>query len=185
MVQWDLAGVHGINKYIWQQLQDELEWAAYNVTTAQPLGLTPITTPQQQPEFNALQKPYIVYSYTKVGSDDLYVLETETAAYTVYSTLEKDVRQVVNLLTAKLGRLDDSASDVNAYLSTVPGVSKEFDYKYISITSAQGPQPSASEGGRMDGLVVIRYAYTHYGPGISTGVDVNGEPVYPNDSIRY
>lgn len=166
--KWGLAGIHGINKYVWSLLQSELGWS---LTTYG--GLVPITVPQQQPEFNAMNAPYIVYGYTKSSrSKDLYVLETETAAYSIYSASEEDIRRVVNLLSTKLNKLDDSADDVNAWLSTIPTglqvtngsqANKEFDYKWIKCMSAQGSQPSIQIGGRFDGAVIIRYEYTQYG----------------------
>jgi hypothetical protein len=45
--KWDLSGVHGINKFVWAKLQEQLEWNKSNYG-----GLTPITIPSQQPEFN-------------------------------------------------------------------------------------------------------------------------------------
>ena len=173
---WDLAGVHGINKYIWSVLQATSP-GGLGMTTDSYGGLIPITTPQQQPEFNALGAPYIVYTYVKTATGDDYWLEEEIAAYTIFSAAESDVRKITNLLIAKLNRADSSAAAINAYITA--GVSidqKQFDYKTVTVTSAQGAQPSLTEGGRHDGLVVIKYAYTHYDP-TYTGPG--------NDSVRY
>jgi len=45
-------------------------------------GLVPITTPQQEPEFNAIDAPYIVYTYARTATGDDYWIEDEVAAYT-------------------------------------------------------------------------------------------------------
>lgn len=168
MSLWDLAGVHGLNKYIWSILQSDLGWSAANYG-----GLTPITTPQQEPEFNALDQPYIVYTYAKSDTGDDWWLESEMVAYTIFSQSEKDIRQATNLLFSRLNQRDTSAQIVNDYISASGSDdNKAFDYKAIAVTSLQGAQPSLQEGGRYDGLVVVKYAYTHYSP-------VTGE------SIRY
>jgi len=170
--KWGLAGIHGINKYVWSLLQSELGW---NTTTYG--GLIPITVPQQEPEFNAINAPYLVYGYTKSSrSKDVYVLETETAAYSIYSASEEDIRRVVNLLSTKLNKLDDTANDINTYISANGSqANKEFDYKWVKCMSAQGSQPSIQIGGRFDGAVIVRYEYTQY------KVTDPGVP----DSIRY
>lgn len=186
MGKWDYAGVHGLNKYLWKKLQDELGWSASNYG-----GLTPITTPQQQPEFNAYDFPYIVYGYTLQGTGPLYTVQGEIVTYTIFSTRSSDIRQAVNLISNLLNRYDDSASDVNLYLHggkvfqngswvTVTGAgsddNKAFDYKTIRVNQATGPEPALTEGGRQDGSVIVTMEYTHSNPAISANGGV---------SIRY
>lgn len=158
MGDWDYTGVHGLNKYIWSRLKSELGWkeADYN-------GLIPLATPQQQPEFNALNKPYIVYSYTISGSSPDWWRKREIAIYTIFSANTADVRKAVNLIEAVLGRYDESAKEVNKYVQEFGSVdNKKFDYKIITTTQASGPEPSLSEGGRHDGRVIVSMEYTHY-----------------------
>lgn len=176
MAKWDYTGVHGLNKYLWSRIQTELGWSADNYG-----GLTPITTPQQQPEFNAYDYPYIVYGYTLQGVSPLYVVEGEVVTYTVFSTKSADIRQAVNVIKAALNRYDDSARDVNLYLQggkvyqngswvTVTGAgsddNKAFDYKTIRVNQATGPEPALTEGGRQDGSVIVSMEYTHSNPAI-------------------
>lgn len=165
MSKWSLAGIHGINKYIWNLLQSELQYSTANYG-----GLIPITTPQQTPEFNSYNFPYLVYSYSKLPSGNSHYLDAETAAYTIFSASEDDIRKATNMLAAKLKRGDETAAEVNAFISANGSADqKEFDYKNIQVTTAQGVQPALQEGGRYDGLVVIKYVYTHYSP--TTGID--------------
>ena len=163
---WDLSGVHGINAYIWHLLQTELGW------TATPYGgLVPITNPQQAPEFNALAAPYIVYSYSKMTSGETFFFERETIAYSIFSSSESDVRKVVNMLSTILNKFDDSAKECNNYLSLNGTTNQKFfDYKVINVTSANGAQPALQEGGRYDGLIVVKCTYTHSDP--ATGIAV-------------
>lgn len=158
MGKWDYAAVHGMNKYLWSKLQSELGWSADNYG-----GLIPITTPEQQPEFNAYDFPYIVYSYSPQGTNPLYVYEAEIQVYTVFSTSNTPIRQAVNLIRALFGQFDDSAKDVNKYISTFGTTdNKSFDYKSIQVTAASGPEPALTEGGRRDGNVIVRTEYTFY-----------------------
>lgn len=173
MGNWDYTGVHGLNKYVWSEIKSKLGW-----TEADYGGLIPITTPQQQPEFNAIDKPYIVYSYTLQGTDTLHAYEEEIVAYTIFSTQSADIRKAVNVIRSALNRFDSSAADVNLYLNggkvfengswkTIAAAgsadNKAFDYKYIRVTQASGPEPSITEGGRQDASIIVAMRYTHYG----------------------
>lgn len=163
--KWDLSAAHGIRKYLWDILQRELEWNTSNYG-----GLVPITTPQQQPEFNNYDAPYIVYNYShQTGSND-YFLQEEQIAFAIYSGDEKDIRQAINVMQTYLNRRDDSAKDINKYIqNSGTAENKRFDYKYVYVLSTNGAQPAVTEGGRGDGLVVIRVGYTYYDP--TTGKD--------------
>lgn len=168
MGKWDYSGVHGINLYLWQRLKDELGWSASNYG-----GLIPITTPQQQPEFNAFNFPYIVYSYTPQGTGPDWLIEGEVAAYTIFSANSADIRKAVNVLKSSLNRFDETAKDVNDFVSTSSLATadiKAFDYKSIRVTSASGPQPPAQEGGRQDGNVIVSYRYTHSDPATGNSI---------------
>lgn len=158
MAKWDYTAVHGLNKYLWSRLQSELGWSASDYN-----GLTPIATPQQQPEFNAIDKPYIVYGYTLQGSGTDWFLNEEVITYTIFATQSKDIREAVNLFKAVLNRFDESATDVNDYvIANGSGDNKAFDYKTIRVNMATGPEPAVTEGGRQDGSVIVSVTYTHY-----------------------
>lgn len=159
--KWELAGTHALRQYLWKQLQVELGW-----TAADYGGLTPITTPEQQPEFNNFNKPYIVYSFGKKPGTNLYLLEGETAAFTVYSQSTSDINRVLNLFDTKLDKRDEAAAEINAFLasSSLAPEFKYFDFKTTWVSGYQGPQPLTEEGGRRDGLITVNIEYTHYGP---------------------
>ena len=160
ITDWDLFGVHGVRQYLWAQLQAELDWDAADYG-----GLTPITTPEQQPEFTNFNKPFVVYSYAKKAGGNLYLLEQEIAAFTVYSQSATHITRVLNLFDAKLDKRDESAREINAFISasSLAQKYKDFDYKWTSTNGIQGPQPLTEEGGRRDGLITVNIAYTHYG----------------------
>jgi len=160
--QWKRAGAHAVRKYVWHLLQEELGWDAANYG-----GLTPITTPEQQPEFNNFSSPYIVYSFSRMSTSNLYVVEGEVMALTVFSSSGTAIDEVVNLLGSKLNKRDDTAKDINDFLSDTESPTsfyRNFDFKSFSVTGAQGPQAVTTEGGRRDGYITISYTYTLYDP---------------------
>lgn len=166
--KWDLTGVHGLNKFIWAKLQSELEWSASNYG-----GLTPITVPQQQPEFNNYNAPYVVYNYNHQSTGDDFWMNEEQISYAVYSADEKDIRRFINLMKTYFERRDESAGLINDYIrANGSAENKRFDYKYTYVISTSGAQPAVTEGGRMDGLVILRIAYTYYEPTPAT----SGQP---------
>ena len=157
MANWDYSAVHGLNKYLWAKLKEELQWSESNYG-----GLVPITTPQQQPEFNSYNAPYIVYGYNPQATGPDWYLDGEIIAYTIFSASSADIRRAVNVMKAAFNRFDESAVDVNNYIrANGTADNKLFDYKAIRLVSAGGPEPSLTEGGRQDGSVVISVMYTH------------------------
>jgi hypothetical protein len=160
--KWDLTGVHGLNKFLWSKLQSELEWSFSNYG-----GLNPIVPASQQPELNDYSGPYVVYNYSHQSPGDDFFIQEEQVAYAVYSSNELDIRRFINLVVEYFKREDESAQMLNDWLHTGNNGSvenKRFDYKYTRIISSFGAQPPISEGGRQDGSVILRIAYTYYDP---------------------
>lgn len=163
--KWNLTGVHGLNKFLWAKLQAELGWDKTNYG-----GLTPITVPQQQPEFNNYNAPYVVYNYSHQSTGENFWEQEEQVSYAVYSAEESDIRQFINVIREYLNRRDESAGLINDYIrANGSDENKRFDYKYTYVISTSGAQPAVTEGGRMDGLVIVRICYTYYDP--ATGKD--------------
>lgn len=158
--KWDLTGVHGLNKFLWDKLKTELEWDAANYG-----GLIPIVPAGQQPELNDYSAPYIVYNYSHQSPGDEFLIQEEQVAYAIYSSNEADIRRCINVIIEYLKREDESAGMVNNWLHVNGSTeNKRFDYKYTRVISTFGAQPPISEGGRMDGSVILRIAYTYYDP---------------------
>lgn len=156
-----LNAVHGVNRFLWQEIQSTLGWTSTNYG-----GLVPITVPAQQPEFNAYTSPYIVYNYAIQGPHD--IIKQEQITYAIYSSREEDIRNVINLMDDLFGREDDSARDLNSYTDSqaVDSPLRDFDYKWTKLISASGAQPPIQEGGRMDGLVILRVGFTVSSDGV-------------------
>lgn len=177
--KWKLAGIHGVRRYIWSLLQNELGWK-----TSDYKGLVPLVTAQQQPEFAELGKPYIVYNYSHVNPGEQFWVGQEMASFEIYSVDEQDVREVINLLEEYFEALDDSAKLLNHWIA-VNGTdeNKKYDYKWTRVVSTVGAVPAGQEGGLNSGNIAISYAYTRtsrvdfgVGPYVTTPAPVAPEP---------
>jgi hypothetical protein len=158
--KWNLTGVHGLNKFLWAKMQSELEWSSNNYG-----GLVPILPAGQQPELNDYAAPYVVYTQTHQNAYENWWLQREQITYSVYSMNESDIRQFINLVREYLMREDESASIVNSWIwQNGSTENKRFDYKNFEVVTSLSAQPPISEGGRMDGAVVVRMQYTYYDP---------------------
>jgi hypothetical protein len=146
---------------MWRLLQDELGWTKDDYADENGVTYVPIVTPQQEKIFNAMDKPYIVYSFSRGATSTAWFVENEIGAFAIYSSNEEDIRKVINLCQTKFNRRDDSAQDLNDYVQTTLGDNyKQFEYKTIWVSTVQGPEPATEEGGRRDGLITINMNYT-------------------------
>jgi hypothetical protein len=170
MVNYSLSGVAGIRAYLWDLLQDQLSWGEIN-------GVVPIVSPQQQPELTNGTAPFIVYNWSMAQQYAPQIL-CEQAAFMVYGD-EGQVNTAVNLIADHLRRWDWSARDVNDYIATLADgdLKKLFDYKTIYVTAASGPDPAEQEGGRVEGMVMIKYDYT-------IAVDSEADPLAGGAGLR-
>ena len=153
---FDSSAVHGVNRFIWSKLQDDLGWklSDYN-------GKVPITTPQQQAEFNDDGAPYIIYNYRIATVGGSYGYKEEYVVYQINSSNEADIRKALNLIDYYLGAMDESATVINDYVSALnPNPFSDFDYKSILPRGASGAAPTDQEGGIMDGSYEFSIRYT-------------------------
>ena len=161
MTDYKLSAVHGLRSYMWRLLQDNLGWTLDDYADANGTKYVPIITPQQEAIFNEMGKPYIVYSFSRGDTSSSWFIENEAGAFSVFSSNEEDIRRALNLFQTKFNRRDDSAYDLNEYISkNGSDALKNFDYKTLWVSTVQGPKPSTEEGDRRDGLITINMRYT-------------------------
>jgi hypothetical protein len=157
MTDYTLNGVHPLRRVIWALLKSELGWNESNYG-----GAVPVVTPQQQPELNAGNHPYVVYNYTQQPGDQQYWLKEEQATFVIYSGDEEDIRKAINVLNRYLSMYDESANYVNWWVQDNGTAShKRFTYKWIRVVNSIGAGPAEEEGGRQDGVITLRYQFTN------------------------
>ncbi len=162
-MKYDLAGAHVLNKFVWSELTKE--FPAY-MSKDRYQNLVPIIPSQQVPVFTEMgsNHPFIVYTYTKTGYSCDFWDHTEQMAYTIHSENERYLRQLTNFISDLLRRYDETAMEVNDFVygasTPVDSDDRKFDFKYVTVTGAMGPEPFTTEGGRQAATVNMRYAYT-------------------------
>lgn len=147
-----------VNKYLWTRLQSELGWKQSDYG-----NLTPIFPVQEQPESISLGGPFIVYGYSIIPNT-MHGLCEEQITYTIYSDKEAEVRRCVNFMAAIFDHYDWTAADINAWIDANSDAYYDmFQFKSVNLLAALSAQPASTEGGRMDGNVMIRAQYVRSG----------------------
>lgn len=149
-----------LNKYIWELLKANIGMTEmdYADPVDSPSGRTPIVPANQEPEFAALNKPFLVYGYSEDSTAVDYTCSYGSLSYAVWSTNIGEINNILNIIRAALERRDESAADINRWSSRVANyVGIRFGSTYIGYQ--EGPSPEDSEGGRQAGIITVRYEY--------------------------
>jgi hypothetical protein len=121
-------------------------------------ALQPIIPAQQVPEFNNMLpgKTYIIYDVSQSHGSTQWWMSEDVITFDVVSRDPSEIQTIINLITDFFRRYDDSAKDVNlSLISTSP-----YRYHYFKVESADPVQAFANEGGFMNGMISVRYAYS-------------------------
>lgn len=120
--------------------------------------LEPVIPAQQVPEFNNLLpgKTYIVYDIQLKPVPVQWWMSEETITLDVVSRDPAKIQSIINLIIDLFRRYDLSAKDFNISLAS----NSPFTYYFFKVESADPVQAFAYEGGFMNGMISIGYAYT-------------------------
>lgn len=121
-------------------------------------GLIPIVPIAEIEELSPYDKPHLVYGYSLDSTGDLYARRTGSMSFAVYSTRFREITEILDILGEAFGRLDDSARDVNNFTTRHPQF-LGIRFGYIEVGYVEGGTPEDTEGGRMSGLLNIRFDY--------------------------
>lgn len=183
-----VAASHVVRLYLWDMMREHMGdiW--------KPIGtnkIVPIVAAQEQPELQSSENPYIVYAYDYGITDDLWQLQNETMALTVFTQSPGRLAATTKLCMRLFNRRDESARDINAWMrrnpdSERPSLEKyrtgkpqyddwldEFrNFKFLTMRSyATGVQPAPGEGRRVDGTIMVEMTY----------VERNSDDLYSNN----
>ena len=120
--------------------------------------LQPIIPAQQVPEFNNLLpgKTHIVYDIVQRNTGVQWWMSEETITFDIVSRDQTEIQTIINLITDTFRRYDLSAREFNLALVD----NSPYTYHFFRLESADPVQPFAYEGGFMNGIISISYAYT-------------------------
>lgn len=162
---YNVSGVHQINKWLWHVLRNEraAEFAAYLTTGSRSYGLVPVIPSQQMPQFTDIAggAPFMIYNYSIEGGTQIWE-NRDQIGYVIYDDNEARLRRIHNYMVQLLKRMEWTAADINVYLDSIATTEEpnEFDFKWVQVNSAAGPQPFESEGGRHGALIMATATYT-------------------------
>jgi hypothetical protein len=165
MTDYRTIGAHQVNKWIW----DTISTFEYKTSTkafdayvdsgnTDGINLVPIIPSQQQPEFLNISNgaPFIVYNYILSSYASEWWICREQLVYIIYDNDEERLRAIHAYVCDLLKRMDWTARNINSSSA----VADNFDFKYVKLTSASGPDEFSTEGGRQGAMIAIDYEYT-------------------------
>ena len=149
-----------IRSYVWSILQNEdiLIDSDYYVDGFTDY-IVPIIPAQQMPEITNLLpgKTYMVYDYeARKGRENWWISEEEIRFSILSSDYDK-INIIMNCLFDYFRRFDDSARDINTYISDK---NSQFRFHTLYIDSITSPEPFEREGNLQVGQIKICYAYS-------------------------
>jgi len=167
--------VHAINRYLWERIAsegilDRNNYKGPGMTT----GMIPVVPVEETADLITIiesqagitSHPYIVYTWNRINTGQMWYLKSHQIAYSVRSTDQVKMGQLVNLFEREFERYDESARNVNRYLQTaqttppVPALLKKYSFKYINLTQISGPMPAEAENEENEALITITAAFT-------------------------
>lgn len=167
MAEYRVVGAHEINKWLWSKLKDfEYKTGVKAFADYKDSGnddgyvIVPIVPGHQWPQMSDItgnKSPYIVYNYIMSSYSSEWWLCREQCAYVIYDSDEERLRGIHAYMIDLLKRVDWTARDINNYQSP-----SNFDFKFVQLTSASGPDDYAvtTEKSFQGAMVVVNYEYT-------------------------
>lgn len=133
-------GMYAINSYTWKLLQANMGWTSSNYK-----GARPIIPSAQQPEFMEIGKSFIVYTSMITPAPDLWMVTSETLAYTIYSKSTTEADHIANILYDTFKRQDEAARDVNEWIDTERAGSKLREVSFTNIRATMTDKSNAKD----------------------------------------
>lgn len=144
-----------LRSYIWEVLQanDPGIWNTNNYG-----GLTPIVPLAEEAELSQYDGPHIVYGYALAPVRDIHARRSGSMTFAIYDQNFRRLTKTVAIIAEALGRLDESARDVNNFTTRNPSY-LGMTFAYVDLGFVEGGTPEQTEGGRQSALVNVRFEY--------------------------
>ena len=149
-----------LRKFLWNRLLDkeifiDTEYYSDNIGDS----IIPIIPVQQSAEMNQFLsgKKHIVYDKIGMSYEDNWLICCEQILFTIYSTDISDINEIRNFMTDQFRRMDDSARDVNAFISPY---SEEFKFHSIFIADISPTSPSEELQGFLSTDIILEIKYS-------------------------
>jgi hypothetical protein len=159
MTNYSYVASYDIRKALWEAIKDNSildpnDYYADGFLDA----LVPIIPAQQIPEFtnNLPGKTHIVYDVAQKHTGVQWWMSEETITFDVVSRDPSQIQTIINFITDLFRRYDLSAKEVNFSLDS----KSPYTYHFFKLEAADPVQAFQNEGGYMNGIISISYAYT-------------------------
>jgi hypothetical protein len=168
MADYRTVGAHQINKWLWSALKNfeyktgQKAFSSYKDSgNSAGLDIVPIVPGHQWAQLNDMTQgkaPFLVYNYIMSAYSTEWWMCREQCVYVIYDSNEERLRAIHAYLIDLMRRMDWTARSINAS----PDVASNFDFKYVALTSAAGPDDfqQTTELSLTGCMVVINYEYT-------------------------
>jgi len=165
----NLHAVHAINRYLWSRIGPTpgtgilapINYQGVSITPIVPVEETPTLLTAIESQTGIKSVPFIVYNWTKIDSGQTWMIETNEIAYSLRSADDKAMRQMINLFDDEFKDYDLAAQRVNDYLFTNGSDAlRQFDFKYIRVSSLGGQMPVTEENDQNEAIVSISATFT-------------------------
>jgi hypothetical protein len=158
MTDYSYVASYDVVKVLWQELQsNNLLFAKDYFADGFTTPLIPIIPAQQVPEFNNLLpgKSYIIYDIIQKNLGTQWWITEESMTFNLTSRDAVQIRTILNWMMDFFRRYDKTADDFNGLV----GATSPYKYLYFHIDSVDPVQSFDDEGGFMNGMIAVSYAY--------------------------
>lgn len=173
--------VHALNRYLWAKIIDPrtdeeilagapnpgalmqtIPYNGVNLTPIVPIEETPTLITAIEAQAGMGSMPFIVYNWTKVDNGQMWFVEAHEIAYSIRTSDDTVMRQLINLFDDLFKKYDESAQRVNAFLerTNAPASLRQFYFQSINISTLGGQMPTDTEDGANESLISLRVIFT-------------------------
>lgn len=151
----EISPIYALRYYAWAVLKTNMPdvWTEANYD-----GLVPIVPLAEEPDLAEFSGPKIVYEYTMLDRGDEPWCGKGSFTMAVMDTNFRRLTTSLNVLDAAFSRMDESAHDIDKYMSTTP-LADQIAFGYTTVGFVDGGTPEANEGGNQIGVINVRFEY--------------------------
>jgi hypothetical protein len=151
----EVSPIYALRFYAWEVLHRNAPetWDSANYG-----GMVPIVPLAEEADLSEFSGPKIVYEYTLLDTGAVNYRGRGSFTMAVMDTNFRRLTKTLNILEAAFGRLDESAYDINKYMSSTP-LATQIGFGYTQVAFVDGGTPESNEGGNQIGVINIRFDY--------------------------
>lgn len=172
MTDTRVAPVYVLIDYVYEALAaDNPDWNKNNYD-----GLIPIVPLSEEPELTEYDGPKAIYEFAMSQRGSMYYRGQGSVSFAVRDSNFRRLTRSLNVIDNVLGRMDDSARDVNDFvdwLKTTKNIDFDVSFGNIRLSFIESGTPETEEGGPQVGVISVLFDYFVEYP----------EPVFPWSSV--